>query len=410
MGYWSRPEEVPVTEVSIIIPTYNRAKYLRQAIDSALEQELPDLELVVVDDGSTDNTRDLVAAYSDARLHYVYQENQGATAAFNTGVGCSRGDYISILGSDDWYLPGGLLPLLERARADPDAGVVAAGYLEVDDAGRLLREARPWKQYPRLTLETWLFWCPVLFQSALIRRDWITRIGGIRTRLQDWDLGLRLARSGCRMTWVEHFAFAYRLHAGQFIREAALVRQEWLNILDRFFQDPDLPRDIRALENDAYVHAYLKASLRAFEAGDGQAGCSDLEQAIRLDPRLEVESGGRIYDMLVTWATGSLTANPHAFLDTAFRHMPPSAEAVRKRKREAAAAVAMSACFEAHAAGDQRRALRMLLRGVWLRPTWLKNRGALSIGIQSVVGDRLAGTCRRIGRSFVRLESDAAHR
>lgn len=399
-----------MTEVSIIIPTYNRAHYLGRAIESALEQRIADLEVVVVDDGSTDSTRELVRAYSDPRLRYIHQENQGATAAFNTGVNCSTGDYISILGSDDWYLANGLQPLLLQARACPNVGVIAAGYLEVADSGRIVREARPWEQYPSLSLETWLFWCPVLFQSALIRRDWIKRVGGIRTQLQDWDLGLRLARAGCSMSWVQHLAFAYRLHPGQFIRKADTVRSEWLTILDSFFQDEELPPSIRAMQTDAYVHAYLKASVRAFEAGDGESGRADLENAIQLDPRLRNESLARIYDLLVTWATGSLSADPLAFLNTAFANLPPEIEAIRNRRRKASAAVAMSVCFDAHAQGNYRQALRMLLRGVWLEPTWLRNSGVRSIAVQALVGPRLAGKGRAMARRVLPRESCSASR
>src|SRR5712691_7906116 len=86
--------DLRVPEVSVIIPTYNRARYLHQAIGSALEQPLEDLEVIVVDDGSTDDTRAIVNSYLDPRLRYVYQDNQGATAAFNAGVNCSRGEYI----------------------------------------------------------------------------------------------------------------------------------------------------------------------------------------------------------------------------------------------------------------------------------------------------------------------------
>jgi glycosyltransferase involved in cell wall biosynthesis len=397
-----------VTEVSIVIPTYNRAHYLGQAIESALHQSIPDLEVIVVDDGSSDNTPEIVAAYSDPRLRYLRQTNQGATAAFNAGVNACRGEYISILGSDDWYLADGLAPLLTEARAHPEDAVVAAGYLEVDDAGRVLREARSWEQYPSLSLETWLFWCPVLFQSALIRRDSINRVGGIRTQLQDWDLGLRLARAGYQMRWVHHLAFAYRLHPGQFIREAAVVRREWLSILDDFFEGPDLPPRIQAMKTDAYVHAYLKGSLRAFEAGDGDSGRADLQHAIELDPQLQYERSDRIYDLLVAWATSALTADPEAFLNTAFGNLPSAVRSLRKRRRYARAAVAMNGAFAAHAAGDNRRAVRGLLRGVCLQPDRLRNKGVLSIAVEGIIGRRLAEAGRVVARRFLPLESRAA--
>jgi len=88
---------------SIIIPTYNRAYILKNTIDSVLGQTFSDFELIVVDDGSTDNTADFIATYSDKRLRYIYQNNAERSAARNNGIRNSLGKYICFLDSDDWY-------------------------------------------------------------------------------------------------------------------------------------------------------------------------------------------------------------------------------------------------------------------------------------------------------------------
>lgn len=90
---------------SIIIPTYNRANMIGKAIDSILAQTYTNWELIIVDDGSTDNTKDVVQAYNDNRINYFYQENKGRSAARNYGIDMSEGDYISFLDDDDCYLP-----------------------------------------------------------------------------------------------------------------------------------------------------------------------------------------------------------------------------------------------------------------------------------------------------------------
>ena len=89
---------------SVILPTYNRAHLLSKAIDSVLTQSFTDWELVIVDDGSTDATKELVAAYSDERIRYIYQENQERSAARNNGINQARGAYICFLDSDDYFL------------------------------------------------------------------------------------------------------------------------------------------------------------------------------------------------------------------------------------------------------------------------------------------------------------------
>jgi glycosyltransferase involved in cell wall biosynthesis len=93
-----------VPKVSVIIPTYNRAEYVTQAIDSVLAQTYEDCEIIVVDDGSTDKTREALEPYMD-RITYIYQENAGVSAARNTGIKAAKGDWVAFLDSDDEWLP-----------------------------------------------------------------------------------------------------------------------------------------------------------------------------------------------------------------------------------------------------------------------------------------------------------------
>src|SRR6266540_1479939 len=87
--------------VSVVIPTYNRASLLREAIDSVLNQTFNDLELIIVDDGSTDNTEEVVHSFTDHRLMYLKQQNEGASSARNAGIQAATGEFIAFLDSDD---------------------------------------------------------------------------------------------------------------------------------------------------------------------------------------------------------------------------------------------------------------------------------------------------------------------
>ena len=98
---------------SIIIPTYNRAAFLPKAIESVLAQTYTDWELIVVDDGSTDNTREVVSKYSDKRITYIYQENSERSAARNNGIAHAKGNYICFLDSDNYMLPNRLEKIVE---------------------------------------------------------------------------------------------------------------------------------------------------------------------------------------------------------------------------------------------------------------------------------------------------------
>lgn len=94
-----------IVKVSVIIPTYNYGRFLGEAIQSVLDQTFTDFELIVVDDGSTDNTKEVVSSFKDSRIKYIFQENCGVSAAQNTGIRASTGEYIAILGSDDKWFP-----------------------------------------------------------------------------------------------------------------------------------------------------------------------------------------------------------------------------------------------------------------------------------------------------------------
>ena len=127
--------------VSIIISSYNYERYLPQAIDSALNQTYPNTEVVVVDDGSTDRSRAIIAGYGD-RLVAVYKENGGEASSTNVGFEASRGDIICLLDSDDVFLPGKVARVVRAFRAVPDAALVYHRLPAIDAGGR--RIGRPW--------------------------------------------------------------------------------------------------------------------------------------------------------------------------------------------------------------------------------------------------------------------------
>lgn len=121
-------KEALIPRVSVIIPTYNRSAFVSEAIDSVLQQSFQDFELIVVDDGSTDGTNEVVARYqADSRVRYIYQPNRGGGAARNTGIKGSAGRYIALLDSDDLWLSGKLELQVNALDANPDVAFVVGG-------------------------------------------------------------------------------------------------------------------------------------------------------------------------------------------------------------------------------------------------------------------------------------------
>ncbi len=113
--------------ISIIIPTYNSARYLPEAIDSILQQSYPHYEIIVVDDGSTDNTPAVLGSYQHP-IRYVYQENQGVAAARNTGLSLAQGEFVLFLDADDYLaLPTMFEEMLAIVEANLDVDVIHSG-------------------------------------------------------------------------------------------------------------------------------------------------------------------------------------------------------------------------------------------------------------------------------------------
>jgi glycosyltransferase involved in cell wall biosynthesis len=178
--------------VSAIIPTYNCSRYLEEAIDSALAQTYPHVEVVVVDDGSTDQTAGVAASYGNA-VKYVYQENRGTATARNTGIAHSRGELIALLDHDDRWLPEKLerqVPYFE----DPTVGMVHTGGRVIDIQSKAITSE--YLPQAELDVHDLMEWCRVGCATTMFRRSVIERVGVFDEALpgaDDWDMWIRIA-------------------------------------------------------------------------------------------------------------------------------------------------------------------------------------------------------------------------
>lgn len=158
-----------VPRVSVIIPCYNTARYVKETIESVLNQTRQDFEIIVVDDGSTDDSHNVIASINDQRIRYHYQPNQGLAAARNTGLALATGEFVAFLDADDFFLPEKLARQIAALDSQPEVGLVAGGHLYVDEFGNSLAESQPWIYNPQLDLRTWVCGCPVVPGAPLVR-------------------------------------------------------------------------------------------------------------------------------------------------------------------------------------------------------------------------------------------------
>ncbi len=182
--------------VSVILPTFNRAAFLAEAIDSVLAQRNADFELIVVDDGSTDGTPRLLAAYA-GRLQVIRQARAGVSAARNRGVAAARGGLLAFIDSDDLWRPGKLAAQVAFMEANPDMAICQTEEIWIRN-GRRVNPGRRHRKACGLIFERSLELCLVSPSAVMLRRGLFAAAGGFDESLpacEDYDLWLRI---GCR--------------------------------------------------------------------------------------------------------------------------------------------------------------------------------------------------------------------
>jgi glycosyltransferase involved in cell wall biosynthesis len=185
-------------EVSVILPTYNRAAYLPAAVESVLSQSFRSLELIVVDDGSTDETLHVIKQFSDERLIYLRQENRGRSFARNRAIGQARGRFIAFLDSDDEYLPGKLKLQVAFMREHPDVGMLYTSAVCIDKDGNPIPYAYSASVGGSIYCDV-AFFVPVTvtLPTVIVRKEVLDVTGAFdlnMSRFEDTDLWRRIAK------------------------------------------------------------------------------------------------------------------------------------------------------------------------------------------------------------------------
>ncbi|MFC1922183.1 glycosyltransferase family 2 protein [Chloroflexota bacterium] len=196
--------------MSVVLPTYNQAHYLPEALNGILDQTFKDFELIVVNDGSTDNTSQVLEKYQQKLdIIVIQQENQGLPRALNSGFAQARGDYLTWTSSDNITLPNMFEVLYSALECDPSVGVVYADWFFINDGGETL------SLYKSLDYDRYL----LLYQNYvhccfLFRKECLERVGGYDPEFiysEDWEFWIRVSRY-FRMKRIPQPLYKYRIH------------------------------------------------------------------------------------------------------------------------------------------------------------------------------------------------------
>ena len=249
-------------KVSVIIPSYNCARYLPEAIESVLNQTYQDYEIIVINDGSTDLTLEVIAPYLE-QIRYVYQENQGAGEARNRGLYLAKGELIAFLDADDLFLPHKLKEQVAIFEEQEEIGIVNSGFRVIRENGEPIMDVKRWREIPDLTPEVWLLYKPVLPSAMMFRRQCFELVGGFRQCFfpcEDMEIILRMVAKGCQSVWLASITACYRRYnlSATALNSSRILKltQSAEAMQDDFFAREDLPASMRQLEGKSRFYYY----------------------------------------------------------------------------------------------------------------------------------------------------------
>jgi hypothetical protein len=388
--------------VSVIIPTYNTAHLISDAIDSVLAQTYRDLEIIVVDDGSTDNTAEVLADYQD-RISYIYQENQERSAARNNGIGRAQGEYVAFLDADDYWAPDKLTKQIALLAQRPDLGLVYS-------QAQTFYGDRKW---PRIlgtdfskieelnVFEGLLLGKSIPTLTVVVRTECLQTVGLFDERIiigEDWDLWLRITLKYA-VGYIPQILAYYRLMGtylpAQMARHKAQETRVYTvrKILALMHQDPNICLS-SGLEDIALSRAWWYGCLIDYATKDIHAAQERWMKAIEHNPIFFFEQTDDWLESLIGFAlhlydTVTPQAEAEEFVAHVFDHLPEAAKSLQQFRRRAMGKLKAGYAFQAQEQGELKLARGLMRRAVAYYPPLIRNLGVVSICLWDTWVDRM---------------------
>ena len=232
---------------TIVIPSFNHSSYVAASIESVLEQDHPEIELLIIDDGSTDSSVEIINSYIDLchskfkRFEFITRENRGLARTLNEALSWSRGDMFSMLSSDDIMLKSKTAHLIDFLEKNNEISGVFAGINQIDADGNFLRTFAP-------TPGVWNFSdvlhkkCQLFAPAMLVRTSSLKSIGGYweDIALEDRAITLKLAFAGHKLATLNVPLANYRWHPNNTIKQTAKMTEARLSVLNKFPQTREI--------------------------------------------------------------------------------------------------------------------------------------------------------------------------
>lgn len=390
----------PNPAVSIIIPNYNHAQYVGDAIDSVLNQTYTDYEVIVVDDGSRDNSREVIDAFGN-KVRAIYQQNQGLSAARNTGINAARGRYIGVLDADDMYEPDFLETLVSALESRPDADGIYCGYRFVDHLNNPLpqveaREVAPEKLYQALVDGNFL-----VPESMFVRKYCYDKVGPFDTSLralEDFDMWLRIT-SQFKIIYTTKVLTRHRILPGSMSTDPTRQHQNRMSVVKKHFGAEPISGGVWSdAQRRAYGRAYLVSAVEYLQAHNEVRAYECVYAMVNAYPGLlaqmetfyELGCGEQPKGFRGEFASVDIDQNYPVVMRLLEKlsHAPELRE-FRKLKRIAYANAHYAFGLLAYGQGNSKAARQFFLAAVRYHPRFILDRALTGFLLRSVVGAKL---------------------
>jgi glycosyltransferase involved in cell wall biosynthesis len=311
---------------SVVIPSYNHAHFLRDAVESVLNQTLQDFEIIIVDDASVDNTRQVVDEFHDARIRYiVHPNNKGLSATRNTGIRASIGELIAFLDADDWYHPQKLELHADYLHKNPDVDVTYNARFELNHSAKTIRDI--WRPPLKVGLADFVHGFPFAPSDMVLRRDELFNTGLLDESIllygEDLYLYCKLARNGCNFSSVDRALNYRRYYSDKKYNNIDTIIKVNLRVLDDVFNDPRCSEEIIRLKSTSYAHFYLWYGIYALAQGETSLGQSSIQEATRLRPSLLQGNPCQLLDDLMEYSVVDDCKDHEQLLSKLIDQLPP---------------------------------------------------------------------------------------
>lgn len=372
--------------VSVIIPVYNNARTISRTVDSVLAQTIDDIEVIIVDDGSTDDTRAHLKPYGK-RIRYFYQSNQERSAARNNGLLQARGQYIAFLDADDYWLPLKLEKQIAVFQNNPELGLVYSQAYVIKKQDQPLyilgKKGIDSSNDPSETFCRLLVGNFIPSPTPLISRQCVRDAGFYDEKIsirEDNDYWLRVARNYPILGIPEPLAF-YQLSEGDFLKKLAAknAQDAYVYVVEKYKDDHPCSQDDYYL---ALALSWFRAALIDFGIGDLEAGKHRLDKATECNAALFYGYDEHVTQSICDLAVQLSLSQPTAKRGEAFIHQVCEylSESISNESQlqSALGKYYSTRFFQAQWAGDRHTTRISFLPMILNNPKWLINKGVIS--------------------------------